>query len=62
MLKILLPLIFSEKFFQKIMAYGTILLLGYFLYDFLVFFFIIFICAYIFLKSGEEIASQLHNW
>ena len=51
MLKTLIPLIFSEKFFQKLIAWSALSLIIWFLFDFLALFFIIFICAYIFLEA-----------
>lgn len=62
MIRTLLPIIFSEKFFEKIIAYGVLGLIAWSLSDFLVLFFIIFICAYIFLEAGESIAFKLHDW
>lgn len=49
-LKTLLPLIFGEIFWKKLIAYTLLLLLGYALRDFLVLFFVTFLFAYIFLE------------
>lgn len=62
MIRTLLPIIFSEKFFEKIIAYALLGLIAWSLSDFLVLFFIIFICAYIFLEAAESIASHIHDW
>lgn len=60
--RILLGLIFAEKFWKKFIAYTTLFLIGYALSDFLALFFITFICAYIFLEVGSSIATKIHNW
>lgn len=62
MVKHFLPLIFSQKFFEKLTAFSFLLLIGYFLRDFLALFFITFIFAYIFLGTGTSIAKKLHDW
>ena len=62
MLKTLFSIIFSEKFFQKITAWTLLAVLFWSLRDFLPLFFIIFICAYIFLEAGGAIARRLHDW
>lgn len=62
MLRTLLPLIFSSKFFEKLLAFSLLLLVGYFLRDFLALFLITFIFAYLFLSAGEVLAKKLHTW
>lgn len=61
-LKTLLPLIFGEIFWKKLIAYTLLLLLGYALRDFLVLFFVTFLFAYIFLELWTYLAHQIHHW
>lgn len=62
MIKILLPLIFSSKFFEKISAFVLLIAVGYFLRDFLALFLITFIFAYLFLSAGKMLSKKLQDW
>ncbi len=58
----LLPYIFSRVFFQKISAFFILIIIGYFLKDFLALFLITFIFAYLFLEMGTTLAKKIHDW
>ena len=62
MLRKLIPLIFSELFFQKVLAFGLLFLIGYILSDFLLLFFITFLFAYLFLELGTWLTGMIHTW
>jgi predicted PurR-regulated permease PerM len=62
MLRKLIPLIFSELFFQKVLAFGLLFLVGYILSDFLLLFFITFLFAYLFLELGTWLTGVIHAW
>jgi predicted PurR-regulated permease PerM len=62
MISKLIPLIFSSTFFQKLFAFGLLILLGYILSDFLLLFFITFLFAYLFLESGSWLTGVIHAW
>lgn len=51
--------IFTLKFFQKILAYGLLILFIYLFSDFAFFFFLTFIFAYLFYSSADSIKSRL---
>jgi predicted PurR-regulated permease PerM len=61
-LKNLLPLIFGEIFWKKIIAYTLLFFIGYLLRDFLVLFFVTFLFAYIFLELGTYLSHKIHDW
>ena len=61
-LKTLLPIIFWETFWKKLIAYTLLLLIGYAIKDFLILFFITFLFAYIFLELGTWLANKIHTW
>lgn len=61
-LKSLIPLIFGEIFWKKVIAYTILFVLGYALRDFLVLFFVTFLFAYIFLELGTWLATRIHTW
>ncbi|MBP9779615.1 AI-2E family transporter [Candidatus Gracilibacteria bacterium] len=54
--------IFSQSVIEKIVAFISLVLLGWILSDFLALFFITFLFAYIFLELGELLASKLSAW
>lgn len=58
----ILSIIFSEWVVKKLIAFLALLILGWFLKDFLALFFITFLFAYIFLELGELFANKLHAW
>lgn len=60
--KSLLPVIFGEVFWKKMVAYTLLFLIGYALRDFLVLFFVTFLFAYIFLELGTYLSHQIHHW
>lgn len=62
MLRKLIPLIFSAIFFEKLFAFGFLLIIGYLLSDFLVLFFITFLFAYLFLEAGSWLTNIIHAW
>lgn len=62
MLKKLIPLIFSSVFFEKLLAFGFLIFLGYLLSDFLILFFITFLFAYLFLEAGSWLVGVIHAW
>ncbi len=62
MLRKLTPLLFSGIFFEKLFAFGFLLLVGYLLSDFLILFFITFLFAYLFLESWSWISGIIHAW
>ena len=62
MIRKLLPLIFSVTFFEKILAFLFLVLIGYMLSDFLILFFITFLFAYLFLETGSWLTGIIHNW
>ena len=62
MFKILLPLIFSRIFFQKVFAFWLLFVVGYILRDFLALFLITFVFSYLFLEMGTVFAGKLHDW
>jgi predicted PurR-regulated permease PerM len=62
MLKKLIPLIFSSVFFEKLLAFGFLIFLGYLLSDFLILFFITFLFAYLFLEAGSWLVGMIHAW
>ncbi|MBX9808968.1 AI-2E family transporter [Candidatus Gracilibacteria bacterium] len=62
MLRKLLPLVFSSIFFEKLFAFGFLLLVGYILSDFLILFFITFLFAYLFLETGSWLTGIIHDW
>lgn len=62
MIKDILPLIFSQKFFEKLSAFLILLITGYLLRDFLALFFITFIFGYLFLAVGNSITKKMHEW
>ncbi len=47
---------------QKLATFFLIIILGVFLQDFLVLFFITFLFAYLFLEVGETLAHRIHDW
>ena len=61
-LKSLLPIIFGEVFWKKMIAYTLLFLIGYALRDFLILFFITFLFAYIFLELGTYLSHIIHDW
>ena len=61
-IKTLLPVIFGEVFWKKIIAYSLLFLIGYALKDFLILFFVTFLFAYIFLELGTYFAAKIHAW
>jgi predicted PurR-regulated permease PerM len=61
-LKIILPIIFGEVFWKKLIAYMLLFLIGYALRDFLILFFVTFLFAYIFLELGTYLAHKIHDW
>jgi predicted PurR-regulated permease PerM len=61
-LKNLLPLVFGEIFWKKMIAYTLLFLIGYLLRDFLVLFFVTFLFAYIFLELGTYLSHKIHDW
>jgi predicted PurR-regulated permease PerM len=61
-IKSLLPIIFGEIFWKKMVAYALLFLIGYALRDFLVLFFVTFLFAYIFLELGTYLSYQIHHW
>lgn len=62
MLRKLIPLIFSSIFFEKLFAFGFLIIIGYLLSDFLVLFFITFLFAYLFLEAGSWLTGIIHAW
>jgi predicted PurR-regulated permease PerM len=60
--KKLLSIVFSQTVIEKIIAFLTLLAMGWILQDFLALFFITFLFAYIFLELGELFARKLHTW
>jgi predicted PurR-regulated permease PerM len=62
MFRTILSIIFSEKLWKKLIAWTTLAIIALSLTDFVALFFIIFICTYIFLETGESIAHKIHNW
>ncbi len=62
MLRKLIPLIFSNTFFEKITAFWLLILIGYVLTDFLILFFITFLFAYLFLETWSWLTGIIHNW
>jgi predicted PurR-regulated permease PerM len=62
MVRKLIPLIFSELFFQKLLAFGSLIFIGYLLSDFLWLFFITFLFAYLFLEVGTWLTLRIHAW
>ena len=62
MLKKLIPLIFSSVFFEKLLAFGFLIFVGYLLSDFLRLFFITFLFAYLFLEAGSWLVGVIHAW
>lgn len=61
-IKTILPIIFGEVFWKKMIAYSLLFLIGYVLTDFLVLFFVTFLFAYIFLELGTYLAKKIHEW
>lgn len=47
---------------QKLTTFFLIVILGFFLQDFLILFFITFLFAYLFLEVGEMLAHKIYNW
>ena len=62
MLRKLMPLMFSTVFFEKLFAFGFLIIMGYILSDFLVLFFITFLFAYLFLEAGSWLTGTIHAW
>ena len=61
-LKSLVPIIFGEIFWKKVIAYTLLFFIGYLLRDFLILFFVTFLFAYIFLELGTYLAHMIHDW
>lgn len=61
-LKNTLPVIFGAIFWRKLIAYTLLFIIGYFLRNFLILFFITFLFAYIFLELGKFLAQKIHDW
>lgn len=62
MIRTILPLIFSETFFQKLFAFWLLALIGYLLRSFLALFLITFVFSYLFLELATIVANRLHEW
>ncbi len=61
-LKTIIPIIFGEVFWKKIISYSLLFFVGYALSDFLVLFFVTFLFSYIFLELGTFVAGKIHTW
>lgn len=62
MIRKLIPLVFSHRFFEKLIAFGTLFLVWYLLSDFLLLFFITFLFSYLFLEAGSWVVGVIHAW
>ena len=61
-IKTLLPVIFGEVFWKKVITYSLLFVIGYALSDFLVLFFVTFLFSYIFLELGTFVSGKIHTW